>query len=59
MNDIMYSFGNWENVRKYEQQVENVFSMVFSRTQSNIRKYFPKHFLKYSQTYENIFFFKK
>ena len=59
MNDIMYSFGNWENVRKYEQQVENVFSMVFSRTQPNIRKYFPKYFLKYSQTYENIFFFKK
>ena len=48
MNDIMYSFGNWENVKKYEQQVENVFFMVFSRTQPNIRKYFPKHFLKYN-----------
>ena len=32
--------------RKCEQQVENVFSMVFSRTQPNIRKYFLKHFLK-------------
>ena len=59
MNDIMYSFGNWENVRKYEQQVENVFSMVFSRTQPNIRKYFPKHFLKCNQTHKNIFFSEK
>ena len=59
MNDIMYSFGNWENVRKCEQQVENVFSIVFSRTQLNIRKYFPKHFLKYNQTHENIFFSEK
>ena len=59
MNDIMYSFGNWENVRKCEQQVENVFSMVFSRTQPNIRKYFPKHFLKCNQTHENIFLFRK
>ena len=42
----------WENMSK---QVENVFSMVFSRTQPNIRKYFPKHFLKCNQTHENIF----
>ena len=46
MNDIIYSFGSRENVRKCEQQVENVFSMVFSRTQPNTRKYFSKHFLK-------------
>ena len=55
MNDIMYSFGNRGNVRTCEQ-VENVFSMVFSRIQPNIRKYFPKHFLKCNQTHENIFF---
>ena len=55
MNDIIYLFGNGENVRKCEQQVENVFSMVFSRTQPNTRKYFSKHFLKYNQTHENIF----
>ena len=41
--------------RKYEQQVENVFSMVFSRTQPNIRKFFSKIFLKCNQTHENIF----
>ena len=41
--------------RKCEQQVENVFSMVFSRIQPNIRKYFSKHFLKCNQTHENIF----
>ena len=51
MNDIIYSFGNRENVRKCEQQVQNVFSIVFSRTQPNIRKYF----LKCNQTHENIF----
>ena len=44
----------WQS-RKCEQQVENVFSMVFSRTQPNIRKYFSKHFLKCNQTHENIF----
>ena len=55
MNDIIYFFGNQENVRKCEQQVENVFSMVFSRTQPNIKKYFSKHFLKCNKTYENIF----
>ena len=54
-NDIIYLFGSWENVRKCEQQVENVFSIVFSRTQPNTRKYFPKHFLKCNQTLENIF----
>ena len=56
MNDIMCLFGSWENVRKCEQQVKNVFSMVFSRIQPNIRKYFPKSFLKCNQTHENIFF---
>ena len=59
MNDIMYSFGNRENVRKCKQQVENVFSMIFSRTQPNIRKYFSKNFLKCNQTHENIFFSRK
>ena len=54
-NYIIYLFGSWENVRKCEQQVENVFSIVFSRTQPNTRKYFPKHFLKCNQTLENIF----
>ena len=55
----MYSFGNRENVRKCEQQVKNVFSMVFSRTQPNIKKYFPKHFLKCNKTHENVFFSRK
>ena len=59
MNDIICLFGSWENVRKYEQQVENVFSMVFSRIQPNIRKCFPKIFLKCNQTHENIFFSRK
>ena len=50
----------WYNIfvwqpRKCEQQVENMFSMVFLRTQSNTRKYFSKHFLKCNQTHENIF----
>ena len=54
-NDIIYLFDSWENVRKCVQQVENVFSMVFSRTQPNTRKYFSKHFLKCNQTFENIF----
>ena len=35
----------WQ-LRKCDQQAENVFSMVFSRTQPNTRKYFSKHFLK-------------
>ena len=48
----------WQ-LRKCEQQVENVFSMVFSRTQPNTRKYFSKHFLKYNQTLENIFLSRK
>ena len=45
--------------RKCEQQVENMFSMVFSRTQPNTRKYFSKHFLKCNQTHKNIFLFEK
>ena len=59
MNDIIYSFGNRENMRKCEQQVENVFSIVFSRTQPNTRKYLSKYFLKFNQTHENIFLFEK
>ena len=58
-NDIIYLFGIWENVRKYEQQVENVFSIVFSRIQPNTKKYFSKYFLKCNQTLENIFFSRK
>ena len=42
-------------LRKCEKQVENVFSILFSRTQPNTRKYFPKHFLECNQTLENIF----
>ena len=45
--------------RKCEQQVENVFSMVFSGTQPNTKKYFSKHFLKCNQTHENIFISRK
>ena len=45
--------------RKCEQQVKNVFSMVFSKTQLNISKYFSKHFLKCNQTHENIFLSEK
>ena len=45
-NDIIYLFGSWENVRKCEEQEENVFSILFSTTQPNTRKYFPKHFLE-------------
>ena len=42
-------------LRKCEKQVENVFSILFSRTQPNTRKYFPKHFLECNQTLENNF----
>ena len=56
-NEWYYIFV-WQS-RKCDQQVENVFSMVFSRTQPNTRKYFSKHFLKYNQTHENIFLFGK
>ena len=52
-NEWYYIFV-WQ-LRKCEQQVENVFFMVFSRTQPNTRKYFSKHFLKCNQTHENIF----
>ena len=40
-NGIIYLFGSWENVRKCEKQVENVFSILFSGTQPNTWKYFP------------------
>ena len=52
-NECYYIFV-WQP-RKCEQQVENVFYMVFSRTQPNTRKYFSKHFLKCNQTHKNIF----
>ena len=42
-------------LRKCEKQEENVFSILFSATQPNTRKYFPKQFLEYNQTLENIF----
>ena len=56
-NEWYYIFV-WQS-RKCDQQVENVFSMVFSRTQPNTRKYFSKYFLKCNQTHENIFLFEK
>ena len=46
-------------LRKCEEQEENVFSILFSATQPNSRKYFPKHFLECNQTLENIFLFQK
>ena len=46
-------------LRKCEQQVENVFSIIFSRTQPNTKKYFSKYFLKCHQSLENIFFSEK
>ena len=58
-NNIIYLFGSWENVRKCEQQGENMFSIVFSRTQPNTKKYFSKYFLKCHQSLENIFFSEK
>ena len=45
-------------LRKCEQRVKNVFSIVFSRIQPNTIKYFSKHFLKCNQTLENIFTWK-
>ena len=52
--DEWYYIFVWQ-LRKCVQQVENVFSMLFSRTQPNTIKYFSKHFLKCNQTLENIF----
>ena len=46
----------WE---KCEEQEENMFSILFSTTQSNTKKYFPKHFLKCNQILENIFLSRK
>ena len=31
-------------MRKYEEEEENVFSILFSTTQPNTRKYFLEHF---------------
>ena len=31
-NGIIYLFGSWENMRKCEEQKENVFSILFSAT---------------------------
>ena len=39
---------------KCEHQVENMFSIEFSRTQPNTKKYFSKYVLKCHQTPENI-----
>ena len=49
----LYYIFIWK-LRKCEQQVKNVFSIIISRIQPNIRKYFLKHFLKYNKTLENI-----
>ena len=54
-NGIIYLFGSWENMRKCEEQKENVFSILFSATQPNTWKYFP--FLKIAFP-ENIYFSK-
>ena len=51
---VWYYIFVWK-LRKCEHQVENVFSMVFSRTQPNTKKYFSKYFLKCHQIPENIF----
>ena len=51
---LCYCIFVWQP-RKYEQQVENVFSMIFSKTQPNTRKYFSKNFMKCNQIHENIF----
>ena len=52
-NDIIYLFGSWENVRKCEEQEENVFSILFSTTQPNTWKYFPFSKIAFL---ENIYF---
>ena len=54
-NEIIIFVWQRRNLRKCEQEVENVFSMVFSSTQPNTRKYFSQYFPKYNQTLENIF----
>ena len=46
MNDIIYSFGNREDVRKCEQQVENVFSMVFFKNTTKHHKIFFETFFE-------------
>ena len=51
---VWYYIFVWK-LRKCEYQVENVFSIVFSRTQPNTKKYFSKYFLKCHQIPENIF----
>ena len=56
---IFFLLGFVWKLRKCEHQVENVFSLLFSRIQSNTRKYFPKHFLKCNQILENIFLSRK
>ena len=46
-------------LRKCEKHDKNGFFRAFSGTQPNTRKYFPKHFLEYNQTLENIFLSRK
>ena len=46
-------------LRKCEKHVKNGISKVFSATQPNTRKYFPKHSLECNQTLENIFLSQK
>ena len=57
MNFFLLGFV-WK-LRKCEEQEKNVFSILFSATQPNTRKYFPKHFLEYNQTLVNIFLSEK
>ena len=56
---ILYEIGDRLRVKFWKTGGENVFSIVFSRTQPNTKKYFSKYFLKCHQTPENIFFFEK
>ena len=56
-NGIIYLFGSWENMRKCEEQEENVFSMLFSATQPNT-KIFSKTFFQNATKHLKIFSFQ-
>ena len=46
-------------LRKCEKHDKNGLSRAFSKTQPNTRKYFPKYFLEFNQTLENVFISEK
>ena len=54
LSEKWYYIFVWK-LRKCDEQEENVFSILFSATQPNTRKYFSKYFLECNQTLENIF----